>query len=174
MLLIGSLLGGLWFLLFVAAHIGTFATRPIKNRSAAILLLFGLAILGAVLSATFVPADVIPGVVPTSHRAMSPLAALLVMACCFVLYMPFYYTIATSLSVQTVIAIDDAPGHQMALAALAAPEVYEKIIAGRLVSMVQASNLVSDGYRYRATPKGQRTARIFGTLKEVWRLGPGG
>lgn len=174
MLLIGSLAGGIWFLLFVAAHVGTFLTRPIKNKSAMILLLFGLAIVGALLTAAFVPSDIIPGVVPTSHRAMAPLAALLVMACCFVLYMPFYYTIATSLSVQTVVAIDDAPGHRMALAALAAPEVYEKIIAGRLVSMVQAGNLVTDGDRYRATPKGQRTARIFGTLKEVWRLGPGG
>src|SRR5881628_150904 len=101
MLLIGSLAGGIWFLLFVAAHVGTFATRPVKNRSGVILLLFGLALLGALLSAVFVPATVIPGLVPTSHRAMAPLAALLVMACCFVLYMPFYYTIATSLSVQT-------------------------------------------------------------------------
>src|SRR5690242_15799203 len=112
MLLIGSLLGGIWFLLFVAAHVGTFATRPVKNRSGAILLLFGLALLGALLAATYIPVTVVPGVVPISHRVMAPLAALLVMACCFVLYMPFYYTIATSLSVQTVIAIDDAPGHQ--------------------------------------------------------------
>src|SRR5207237_2782046 len=87
MLLIGSLRGGIWFLLFVAAHVGTFATRPVKNRSAVILLLFGLALLGGLLSATFIPATIIPGVVPTSHRAMAPLAVLLVMACCFVLYM---------------------------------------------------------------------------------------
>lgn len=174
MLLIGSLAGGLWFLLFVAAHVGVFATRPIRNRSAVILLLFGLAVLGALPTASFVPADVVPGLVPTSHRLMAPLAALLVMACCFVLYMPFYYTIVTSLSIQTLIAIDEAPGHRQALDALVTPELYDTIIAGRLASMVQAGNLVRDGARYRATPKGQRTAGIFATLKALWRLGPGG
>lgn len=172
--MIGALVGGVWFVLFVAAHIGTFGTRKVLNRSAVILRLFGLAVVGALLSAILIPADIIPGVVPSGHRALAPLAAGLGIACCFIVYMPFYYTIATSLSVQTVIAIDEAPGHRLALAVLAAPEVYERIIAGRLASMVQAGNLVSDGFRYRATAKGRRTAATFESLKELWKLGPGG
>lgn len=174
MLLIGSLLGAVWFALFVAVHVGTFASRPVQNRSAVILMLFGGAFLGALVSAALVPADLIPGVVPTSHRLMALLAAGLVMACCFVMYMPFYYTIVTSLSVQTVISIDEAPGHRVPLDALASSKVYDRIVRGRLESMVQAGNLVRDGGRYRATPKGQRTAGIFAGLKDLWRLGPGG
>jgi hypothetical protein len=174
MLLIGSVVGGAWFVAFVLAHVGTFATLPIRNRSAAILALFGGAVLGALLSAAFVPADSIPNIVPTSHRVMAVLAALLVMACCFVLYMPFYYTIATSLSVQTMIAVEEAPGHRLPLASLASPDVYEQIVAGRLASMIQSGYLSADGDRYRATPRGHRMAHIFGALKDLWRLGPGG
>jgi hypothetical protein len=173
-LLIGSLVGGAWFMAFVVTHVGTFATFPIRNRSAAVLALFGGSVAGALLSAAFVPADAIPTVVPTSHRAMAVLAALLVMACCFVLYMPLYYTIATSLSVQTMIAIEEAPGQRLALGTLASPDVYGQIVAGRLASMVQSGYLSTDGDRYRATPRGRRMAHSFGALKDLWRLGPGG
>jgi hypothetical protein len=173
-LLIGSLAGAVWFPLFVAAHVLTFATRPVRNRSATILLLFGTAYLGALLTAGLAPSDIVPGVAPSSHRLLAVLAAALVMACGFVLYMPFYYTIVTSLSVQTIIAIDEAPGHRLPLDALASPKVYDRIVRGRLDSMVQAGNLVRDGERYRATTKGRRTAGIFAMLKSLWKLGPGG
>ena len=174
MLLIGALLGALWFGVFVAAHVGTFASRPIKNRSRVILILFGSAFVGAIVSTLLVPADLLPGLVPTSHRLMAVLAATLVMACAFVLYMPLYYTITTSLSVQTVIAIEEAPGGRLALDDLASPQVYEQIVQGRLDSMVVAGNLTRTGDRYQATQKGQRVARFFATLKQLWRLGPGG
>jgi hypothetical protein len=173
-LLIGALAGAVWFFLFVAAHVVTFATLPVRNRSGTILLLFGAAFVGALLSAALVPSDVVPGVIPTSHRLLAPLAAGLVMACGFVLYMPFYYTIVTSLSVQTVITIDEAPGHRLPLDALASPKVYDRIVRGRLDSMVRAGNLVRDGERFRATPKGARTAGTFARLKSLWKLGPGG
>jgi hypothetical protein len=173
-LLIGALLGGLWFTLFVCAHVGTFASRPIRNRSAAILLLYGLACCGAVASAILVPADVLPGLVPTSHRIVAVLAAALVMACAFILYMPFYYTITTSLSIQTLIVIDEAPGHRLPLDEVASPRVYDQIVRGRLESMVTAGNVTRQGDRYHATPKGQRVARCFDALKRLWRLGPGG
>ena len=174
MLLIGSLAGGVWFPLFVAAHVGTFATRSVRNRSGTILLLFGAAFLGALVSAALVPVDVVLGSAPTSHRVQALLAAGLVMACGFVLYMPFYYTIVTSLSVQTVITIDEAPGHRLPLDALASPKVYDRIVRGRLDSMVQAGNLVRDGERFCATAKGRRTAGAFAMLKSIWKLGPGG
>jgi hypothetical protein len=173
-LLIGALVGGFWFVLFAVAHVATFASLPVRNGSAVILRLFGLAVVGALLAAAFVPAGVIPGLVPSGHRFMAPLAAGLMMGCCFILYMPLYYAVATSLSIQTVIAIHEAPGRRLALAALAAPDVFEQIAAGRLTSMVRAGNLVGDGCRYRATPKGRRTATTFARLKALWRLGPGG
>jgi hypothetical protein len=173
-LLIGALIGALWFIVFVAAHVGTFASRPIQNRSGVILLLYGLALGCAVVSAILVPTDILPGLTPTSYRVVAVLAAVLVMACAFILYMPFYYTITTSLSVQSVIAIEEAPDQRMALADLASPAVYSQIVQGRLNSMVVAGNLTRDGDRYYATPKGQRVARFFATLKHLWRLGPGG
>jgi hypothetical protein len=173
-LLIGALLGALWFALFVAAHVGTFATRTVKNRSAVILLLYGTALAGAIVSAVLVPADVLPGLTPTSHRIVAVLGAAAVMVSAFILYMPFYYTIITSLSIQTLIQIEEAPGQRLAVAALAAPAVYTQIVHGRLESMVQAGNLTRADDRYVTTPKGRRVAGIFATLKQLWRLGPGG
>ena len=96
------------------------------------------------------------------------------MAGAFVLYMPFYYTITTSLSVQTVIAVEQAPRGRLAVDELASPSTYERIVQGRLDSMVVAGNLTRDGDRYRATPKGRRVTRFFAALKSLWRLGPGG
>ncbi len=174
MLLIGSLLGAFWFLVFVGAHVGIFASRPVKNRSAVILLLYGLALGGALASAALVPAELPTSLAPTSHRVIAVLAALAVMACAFILYMPFYYTITTSLSIQTLIAIEEAPGRRIAVDTLCSPSVYNSIVQGRLESMVVAGNLTRQDDRYRATRKGQRVARVFATLKALWRLGPGG
>ena len=174
MLLIGSLLGALWFLVFVCAHVGTFASRPITHRSAVIVRLYGLAFVGALASAALVPADVLPGVTPVAHRITALLAAAAVMAGAFILYMPFYYTITTSLSVQTVIAVEQAPGQRLEVDTLASPATYRQIVQGRLDSMVTAGNLTRDGDRYRATPKGRRVAGFFASLKSLWRLGPGG
>ena len=174
MLLIGSVIGALWFAGFVAAHVALFALRPVQNRSRAIVTLFGLALFGGLATATLVPADLFAGVTPTSHRVVAALAAGLVMACAFILYMPFYYTITTSLSVQTVIAIDEAPGHQLPLDTLTSPQVYDQIVRGRLASMVAAGNVTCQDGRYVATAKGARVARFFAGLKRLWRLGPGG
>src|SRR5262245_51509777 len=98
MLLIGAVAGGVWFGLFVLAQVGTLAARPVRNRAAVTLMLFAGALVGALLSAALLPADLIPAAHPTSHRLMALLAAALVMSCGFVLYMPLYYTVATSLS----------------------------------------------------------------------------
>jgi hypothetical protein len=173
-LLIGSLIAACWFAVFVVAHVVTFASVPIRNRSTVILLLYGLAFVCAVASAIFVSAGSLPWVAPSSHRILAVTAAALVMGCAFILYMPFYYTITTSLSIQTIITIDEAPGRRMALDILASPATYEPIVLGRLESMVVAGNLRRDGDRYVATPKGRRVARFFAWLKQLWRLGPGG
>lgn len=174
MLLIGSLVGAFWFLAFVTAQVVIFAARPIRNRSAVIMLLFGCAVAAALLSAMLVPADLLAGITTRSHRLLAVVAAVAVMVSAFILYMPFYYTIVTSLSVQTIVLIHEAPDHRLPLGTVASPTVYDQIVRGRLASMVQAGNLTRHGLRYVATAKGQRIGRVFAALKDLWKLGPGG
>jgi hypothetical protein len=108
MLLIGALVGALWFGAFVVLHVAVSTKRPVTARSRLLLRLFTPACAGTLLSAAVVPLDIIPGIAPTSHRAVALLAALVVIASGFVLYAPLYYTIVSSISVQTLIAIDAA------------------------------------------------------------------
>jgi hypothetical protein len=172
-LLVGSLLGAFWFSVFVLGHVGLFHLRFVHNRSRAILSIFICAVVADVLSAL-----VLIAAAPGSANDGQPFAILmagpLIMLCGFVLYMPLYYTITTSVSIQTLIAIEQAAGGGCDLSELKSARVYEQLLRGRLESMLAAGNLIRDGTAYRLTHKGRQIARIFGALKQLWRLGPGG
>jgi hypothetical protein len=174
MLLIGALVGALWFGAFVVLHVAVSTKRPVTARSRLLLRLFTPACAGTLLSAAVVPLDIIPGIAPTSHRAVALLAALVVIASGFVLYAPLYYTIVSSISVQTLIAIDAASNRRVRLDVLASLNVYDQIVSGRLASMVMSGALVRNGDRYQASRKGLAIVRSFTVLKHLWCLEPGG
>jgi hypothetical protein len=144
----------------------------VHNRSRAILSVFIGAMLGEMLSALAVIA-IAPGSIGDGPSYAVVLAGPVIMLCGFVLYMPLYYTITTSVSIQTMIAID-AAGGGCSLSDLKSATVYDQLLRGRLESMVAAGNLVRDGRAYQLSRKGRLIARIFSTLKALWRLGPGG
>jgi hypothetical protein len=98
----------------------------------------------------------------------------LVMGCLFIVYMPFYYTIVTSLSVQTLICLDEAAGGSLRISALQQRFASAAIVAGRLKTMVDSGYLTEEAGRYRVTSKGHGIAHFFAYLKEIWKLGPGG
>jgi hypothetical protein len=173
-LLLGLTLGVGWFALFVIVHVGLFHFRVVHRRSRAILVAFLCALGGEVLIAAVLGSDQSVLGEPTGPPAMTAVFATVIMLCGFVLYMPAYYTIATSLSVQTMISIHQAPGRSHHVADLKSVDVYAQLLEGRLASMVAAGNLVRDGDAYRLTRKGRLIARTFRAIKYVWRLGPGG
>jgi hypothetical protein len=105
---------------------------------------------------------------------MALVSGLLVMGCLFVLYMPFFFTIATSLSVQTMILVERSPGGRAEVQELRERFASRQLVAGRLQSMVANGYLVREGDCYRVTTKGRLVARLFGVLKHAWRLGAGG
>jgi hypothetical protein len=108
-----------------------------------------------------------------SSDAVSILAGSLVMASLFVLYMPFYYTVATSLSVQSLIMIDRAGG-VMPLRRLTDTFVSDAILHVRLDSMARNGYVIRQGDTYCVTSKGMHIAKLFSTIKRIWALGPGG
>jgi len=168
------LLGLLWFLLFVVGHIGLFHFYDIRQRSRAILAFFVAALIGLLVCAALLPENMyIVGDLP-SPRFVRAVIGTVVMLCAFVVYMPAYYVFNTSLSVQTLIAIQQAPDHSRCLRELQSVDVYEQLLRRRLESMVAAGHLAADGQAYRLTPGGKRIATIFQAVKSLWRLGPGG
>ncbi|TKS58080.1 MAG: hypothetical protein EWM73_03637 [Nitrospira sp.] len=95
------------------------------------------------------------------------------MACLFVLYMPFYYTIATSLSVRSLIFIASRR-EATTLSVLLATFASEDIVRKRMQLMAHNRYLFKDDEGFRLTRRGLFVARVFTCLKRLWSLGPGG
>lgn len=92
----------------------------------------------------------------------------------FTLYMPFFFTVATSLSVATIVMLARQADGALPLSALFDRFGSRTLIEGRLAVMVRNGVLVREGSDYQLTAKGRRVARAFAVLKRFWRLEPGG
>jgi hypothetical protein len=169
-MLASSLLAAMWFGVFVLLHIAVSRVWPSRGRFQALLAVFLAALLAQMLSVLLLGTEL----EPARGYVLAVLTGWVVMLSLFVLYAPFYYTFAASLSVQTVIALQRAPGQRLPLAELRSRFNSEAFLRHRLDSMVATGNLSKEGAAYRLTPKGRSVARVFGSLKRLWRLGPGG
>jgi hypothetical protein len=166
----GIVSGAAWFTVFLVVHIlwlhmvqvercaklilGTFACCLAGHLGTAVLANYGVHALGVMI-------------LQMCHGS-------LVMGCLFILYMPFYYTIARSLSVQTLIVLADAPGATLCIDELMERFASKTVVAGRLSVMVTNGYLAKKDGGYCVTKKGYAIARFFAYLKEIWGLGPGG
>jgi hypothetical protein len=93
--------------------------------------------------------------------------------CLFVLYAPFFYTMTTSLSVQTLVMLLRNRGE------LTEAELYRHFASyalahGRLAVLHRSGYIEIKEGRYRATIRGRLIARVFSTIKVLWKLGQGG
>ncbi len=163
-MLVGIILGIVWFVVFLVGHASLFHLREVRRRSLNIVVSFSGALIACVVSSV---AAVTNGSFP-----MAGFGGVVIMLSLFVLYMPFYYTIATSLSVQTLIEIQRE--HQMPLDQLKAAFVSKCLLQRRLEAMVLSGLLQRHGSSFRLTRKGRLVARLSRCVKLLWRLGPGG
>jgi hypothetical protein len=169
---LGILLGIAGFTLFVLSHWALFHWRvlPATFKNLAILWMLSLlaAWIAGGLSGALLPVNW------AGHPLVRATTILLVFACCFVLYMPFYYTVATSLSVQTMILVDEAGPNGLPLSYLQNLFASQDVLDARLAIMVANGYLIQNGDRFQVTGKGTFISRVFGGLKSLWRLGAGG
>jgi hypothetical protein len=166
----GSISGAIWFFIFLAIHVVWFHLVTVARCAKLILSILSwcfVAHLGTILLLD-------SGVQPPSQIILRMCCGSLVIGCFFILYMPFYYTIAASLSVQTLICLESAPTKTLSITELRERFASAEVVAGRLKVMAANGYLTEKGGRYEVAPKGRAVAKVFGCLKEVWRLGPGG
>lgn len=173
-MIVGIVLGTFWFVVFLVWHLACFHWGAVKNRFRVLSRTLVFSLDGLLLSAVGVG---VWGGLPA--EAWSPLPVVLLiglatMFALFLLYGPFYYTVSASLSIMTVIAVEQAPGHELPVADLTADSVFEDMLYRRLESMADSGNLVREAAGYRLTPKGRAVGRCFIAVKNLWRLGPGG
>ena len=113
-----------------------------------------------------------------SHTTGPALASffygLVVTGCLFILYMPFYYNVVNSLSIQTLILLSEARSCSLPVPELQERFAGQSIVEGRLNTMAINGYLTRNQGTYCLTNRGRAMARLFGGIKDFWKMGPGG
>jgi hypothetical protein len=157
-----------WFLVFMALQLGSLRAGFGGARS--LLLPYAASTAGMLLTLI---AILVAHEAHVLSIALALAMSLLTSACLFVLYVPAVYTVLTSLSVQTIIALHRSSGRLPEVELyghFAGPAMFE----GRLQTLVESGYLARHEGRYRTTSRGLAIAGPFAALKTFWRLGPGG
>lgn len=153
----------IWFAIFLVGHLVYFNINPHVKRAEFITRLLGVTLIGESISII---------ILIKNSMGLSLLWGWLMTFCLFVLYMPFYYVIATSLSIQSMILLKIKG--QYPLNQLQEAFVSKALVEGRLSTMVTNGYLIEMNKQYRLTPKGKKVAGVFIFLKNLWKLGSGG
>lgn len=159
------------FVAFIASHLG-WAHASGSRRYGTII---GRCFVGCVVAAIGVSTIAQVYFVPSVLRAWVsvPAIAVFLMACAFVLYMPFVFVVSSSLSIDSVLLLQKNGGFMQRAA------LYDRFAsrdaALRRFEIMRANGMVTgeDG-RYRLTAKAARMARFFVCVKRLWKLWPGG
>jgi hypothetical protein len=154
--------GAAWTAAAVGGHFVIFHLARVEHRARIVTLLFALAALAALWTCLLLDVD--------RWRAVY---GMVVVACSFLLYMPFYYTVAASQSVQLVIEVHAAP-HGLSREQIRRRHPVRATLAGRLETLAWAGYIVGVNGRFLLTFKGQLVSLPFRAIKKLWRLGPGG
>lgn len=173
-MILGLITGAVWFALFLAGHIAIVrlvakAARPRANQ---LMFLAGL----LAIAITVPPAIAFaPGTIWTQgHPVVAVLCGMLVYTSLFILYMPFYYVVAASLSVRSVVLLGRAHDGALPLSVLQDEFVSRSLVGQRLETMAENGFLRGSARGYELTTKGRNVAMVFDFLKRLWTLGPGG
>jgi hypothetical protein len=173
-MILGLCVGVVVWLLFMLGHFTAMRLVAPADRAKidrALLLLGFLAIPAGIF---FGLQTVTYPILAQGGWLMGLLWGLLAYLCLFSLYMPFFYTVATSLSVHTIVLLAQEPDGSLPISVLFEHFASHSLIQKRLAVMVQNGLMFSDGTGYRLTSKGRFVAEAFSILKRFWRLWPGG
>lgn len=175
-MLAGVTSGVIWFMFFMIAHVAAFRVMPNQDRSKTILRILVLAFLGhcvSILSIRFLRDDWL--ILASSSATLSIVAGCLVIACLFVLYMPFYYTVDTSLSVETLAMLSLKGAGRLPITEVKVRFTSDKFLLDRLETMCRNGYLLrtEDG-TYMLLARGRKIASLMLKVKELLKLGAGG
>jgi hypothetical protein len=146
----------------LVAHGLVFHLVAIQRRSRALVVLFAAGLVLQVVTCRALGVD--------GWRTFC--GAVLVL-CAFIVYMPFYYVLATSFSVRMLLEIRRAPAG-LTVSELRSRYPASRVLEGRLTTLVAARYVHAAAGRQRLTAKGRIVAATFRFIKNLWRLGPGG
>jgi hypothetical protein len=109
------------------------------------------------------------------NPALSLICGVLLLACLFVLYMPIFYVLSTSLSVATLIGMANAPDHSTQLNDLTSQFASAEFVTDRLHTLCLNGYLThTENSGYMLTARAWLFVRLFVYIKRLWGLGAGG
>jgi hypothetical protein len=170
----GFVCAALWFAIFAAGQVVVLRSVASGRPQATNRLLLGC-LAAAIVSVVLIVGLSQPSVWTHGDAIMGCLWAVLTFGCLLVLYMPFYYTIASSLSVRTIVLLSEIEGEGMTVAAVRELFMSPELIGHRLNTMSANGFLkAADQTSFVVTRKGRAFATVFNDLNQLWRMGPGG
>jgi hypothetical protein len=174
--MIAGLIGGLvWFAIFLFGQLLVMRQCDALVRPRATNLVFVGCVAGLTISVVLACRFLEDSIVTHGGTLLALLWGLLTLVCLLILYMPFYYTVASSLSVRTLVLLAAEPGGRLSI-----DEVRERFVSSALVGQrleIMETNgflaATEDG-GFVLTSKGRVLATVFGQLKRFWRMDAGG
>lgn len=173
-MILGLITGAVWFVLFLVGHIVIVrlvgkAARPRANQ-----LMFLAGLLAIAVTMPPLIASTSGPVMTQGNMMVAIICGMLVYTSLFILYMPFYYVVAASLSVRSVVLLGRAHDGALPLSILQEEFVSRSLVGQRLETMAENGFLRGSARGYELTTKGRNVAMVFDFLKRLWTLGPGG
>ncbi|HET8576162.1 MAG TPA: hypothetical protein VFO18_03615 [Methylomirabilota bacterium] len=151
-----------WVAFAVAAHFAVFRLVQVERRARTLVSLWGVALMGFLWTSLMLEVErwriVFGGVALFSA---------------FILYLPFYYTVAASQSVRMLIELAREPDG-LTITELRERNPVEEVLFGRLETLLAAGYLIRQGPRVALAPKARVIVGVFRFVRSLWRLGPGG
>jgi hypothetical protein len=173
-MIFGALYGMFWFALFLFVQLILMRALPARlrlawNKRSVIISLIALsATVGPLLHLIDV------AMLASGGWLLGAMWGDLTFLCLYVLYMPFYFVVMTSLSVETLVMLAKQADGTLPVAQLRARFASEAFAADRFETMVRSGLLKKASDGYAVTNNGTRAARPFLFVKAIWRLGAGG
>ena len=174
MMEIGIAAGLGWFAIVFLIHLVVLWTTVPSVRPRISQMVFFFGIIGVLSSVVLLFSY--PGKSSVSNEALifSALGGILVYGGMLTLYLPFYYSIVASLSLQTIILLNEQANATLPIIRLQQRFSSRHFVVQRLATMTRNGFLFERKDGYCLTTKGRRVATTFLFFKRLWRLGAGG
>ena len=175
-MLAGLISASIWFGMFIVGHIAAFRLASVQRRSKLIIRLFATAIAGHLACVAVLDVITTGGLAGLgSSLLLSAICGVLLLLCLLVLYMPFYYTLNTSLSVETLAILGRSTVDRLPTQEMERRFTSLAFLQDRLATM-QANGYLEKENRdlWILTPRGRRIATVMNTVNRLLSLGPGG
>jgi hypothetical protein len=174
-MIVGLIGGVFWFAAFVGGQLVVLRHAAVVARPRATNSVFAGCLVGMVVSVLLACLIVEPGDLTHGGGWLALIWGTLTLFCLFVFYMPFYYTIAASLSVRTLVLLASSPDGRKPVADVREQFVSRALVAQRL-EIMRANGFLTgpDVENLTLTRKGQVLAAAFAGLKRFWRMDAGG